>query len=347
MRYITLEVLEERKTKVLSAVVHYYVKTGKPVGSDVLIEKYGFTFSSSGIRNIMSLLEKEGYLAHTHTSSGRIPTDKGYRFYVDSLIKLQNFAIEEEKKIREEYKQKYEKIESLLSETSRILSSLSKYTGFVMAPKTKCDKIKNIELVQINNENVLIILLLTQSGIIKHNTINASLNKKQINILKIFLNEKLRGVSIADANRKIVLEIKKMKQDEEEILKVAENISDIFYNIQDNVYIDYTSNVIPIMNFNDFNPLKSLMKFNEDKKKFIKIINKNFNDKGISVKIGSENIFEELKDLSMVTTVYKNNNRAVGILGIIGPKRMEYQKIISIVKNVSKILNKFFKNKNI
>ncbi|MDR3257053.1 MAG: heat-inducible transcriptional repressor HrcA [Endomicrobium sp.] len=344
MRHISVEILKERKTKILSAVIHHFIKTGKPVGSNVLIEEYNISLSPAAVRNLMAELEEDGYLTHPHTSAGRIPTDKGYRTYVDNLMKLQNFAVKEEKRIRKEYKQKHNEIEMLLSETSRILSGLSQYTGFVMTPKAQYDEIKNIELVQLSKEELLIVLL-TESGMIKHKKIESSLAPGQINRLKNFLNEKLRGVSVAQANKRIISEVRDFRQNEIEILKIAEKISDVFYNIQDDIYIDGTSNVIAIPDFNDFEPVKSLIKFNEDKEKFIEIINKDFNNNGINVKIGSENILAELKDLSIITTVYKNGEQAVGILGIIGPKRMEYEKMMLLVSNVSEMLNKFFKDK--
>jgi heat-inducible transcriptional repressor len=343
MRQISLEVLKERKTKILSAVIHHYIKTGKPVGSTVLIDEYNVSLSPAAVRNVMAELEEEGFLTHPHTSAGRIPTDKGYRSYVDNLLKLQSFAIGEQERIRKEYEQKHREIESLLSETSRILSGLSQYAGFVMAPQTQYDEIRNIELVQISNSELLIVLL-TQSGVIKHKKIEAFLSQLEITKLRNFLNDKLRGVSIAQANKRIVSEVKEFKQQEEEILKAAEKISDVFYNIQDDIYIDGTSNVVSIPDFNDFEPVKSLIKFNENKEKLIEVISKDFTGNGINVKIGSENTIAELKDLSVITTVYKNGDRAVGVLGIIGPKRMEYKKMMSLVSRVSEMLNKCFKD---
>jgi heat-inducible transcriptional repressor len=344
VRRIALKVLKERKAKILSAVIHHYIKTGKPVGSNVLIEEYNVSLSPSATRNLMANLEEEGYLTHPHTSAGRIPTDKGYRYYVDNLVKLQSFAIEEEERIKKEYEQKHNEIEDLLSETSRILSGLSRYTGFVMAPKAQYDEIKNIELVQITKDELLVILL-TQSGMIKHRKIEAALTLEQLSKLRSFLNDKLRGTSVACVNKTIFLEIRDFRQSELEILRVAGIISDIFYNIQDDVYIDSGSNVTEVPDFSDFESAKSLIKFNEDKEKLIEIINKDFDTKGVNVKIGSENTFKELKDLSMVTTVYKNGEHPVGVLGIIGPKRMEYQKMMLLVSRVSEILTKFFKNK--
>jgi heat-inducible transcriptional repressor len=345
MRHIALEVLKERKTKILNAVICHYIRTGKPVGSNVLIKEYDISLSPAAVRNLMAKLEEDGYLAHPHTSAGRIPTDKGYRSYVDNLVKFQSYAIEEEEKIKRKYEQKHSEIEEILLETSRILSGLSQYAGFVMTPKAQYDKIKNIELVQISEEDLLVILL-TQSGMVKHKKVKAYLVCEQLSKLRNFLNEKLRGVLIAQANRKIISEIKDFRQSESKILKIAEKISDVFYNIQDDIYIDGMLNVVAVPNFSDFEPLKLPIKFNEDKEKFIEVINKDFNSGGINVKIGSENTLDELKDLSMITTVYKNSERAVGVLGIIGPKRMEYEKMMSLVNHISEMLNRFFKEMN-
>ncbi|MDR3274544.1 MAG: heat-inducible transcriptional repressor HrcA [Endomicrobium sp.] len=345
MRHIALEVLKERKTRILSAIIHHHIKTGKPVGSDVLIEKYNISLSPAAVRNLMAELEEDGYLTHPHTSAGRIPTDKGYRSYVNNLAKLQSFAIKEEEKLRKEYEQKHNEIETFLSETSRILSGLSKYTGFVTAPKSQYDEIKNIELIQISNAELLVVLV-TQSGMIKHKQIEASLSTRQLKKLKYFLNEKLRGVSVAQANTRINTEIIDFRQNEDEILKTAEKISYVFYNIQDDIYIDGTSNVVTFPDFNDFEPVKSIIKFNEDKDAFIEMINKDFNSSGINVKIGSENTLDEFKDLSIITTVYKNGECAVGVLGIIGPKRMEYERMMSLVNHSAEMLNRFFKDKD-
>jgi heat-inducible transcriptional repressor len=345
MRHVALEVLKERKTKILNAVICHYIRTGKPVGSNVLIKEYDIPFSPAAVRNLMAKLEEDGYLAHPHTSAGRIPTDKGYRSYVDNLVKFQSYAIEEEERIKRKYEKKHNEIEEILLETSRILSGLSQYTGFVMTPKAQYDKIKNIELVQISEEDLLVILL-TQSGMVKHKKVKAYLVCEQLSKLRNFLNEKLRGVLVAQANRKIISEIKDFRQSESEILKIAEKIGDVFYNIQDDIYIDGMSNIVAVPNFSDFELLKLPIKFNEDKEKFIEVINKDFNSGGINVKIGSENTLDELKDLSMITTVYKNSERAVGVLGIIGPKRMEYEKMMSLVNHISEMLNRFFKEMN-
>jgi heat-inducible transcriptional repressor len=338
-------VLEKRKTEILSAVIHHHIKTAKPVGSDVLTREYGILLSSAAIRNLMAELEEDGYLTHPHTSAGRVPTDRGYRAYVNGLLELQDLNISEDEKLKKGYERRYNEIELLLSETSHILSILSKYTGFVMAPRFQYDEIKNIELISISNKELLIVLI-TRSGIIKHKKIEVSLSNKQLKKLRCFLNGKLKGISVAQANTIINAKIKCLKHDDDidDVLRIAEKISCVFYNIRDDIYIDGISNITTASNFCDFEPIRSFMKFN--KEKFVRMVNKDFNDNGINIKIGSENTLNELKNSSIVTTVYKSSNHTtIGILGIIGPKRMEYEKMISLVNHVSEMLNKFFEDK--
>ncbi len=342
MRQVALEVMKERKSKILSAVIHHYIKTAKPVGSNVLIKEYGIKLSPATVRNLMAELENEGFLMQPHTSAGRVPTDKGYRAYVDSLVQLQQFAIEEEERVKKEYVQKHREIETLLSETSRILSGLSRYTGFVLAPKVQYNEIKNIELVQMAPEQLLVVLL-THTGMVKHKKVEATLTSSELTRLRNFLNDKLRGVSLAEANSRISDEIREFRQNEESMYRIAEQIGALFFGIQDDIYIDGTSNAITMPDFNDFEPIRSLIKLNEDKEKLIEVISSDFHTNGINVTIGSENIIEELKDLSMISTVYKDGEKAVGVLGIIGPKRMEYDRMMSLVKGVSKMLNEIFK----
>ena len=351
MRHIALEVVQERKLKILSAIVHHYVKTAKPVGSNILIEEYGISLSPAAVRNIMAELEKDGFLTHPHTSAGRVPTDKGYRAYVDSIAKLQQFAIEEEERLRKEYEQKSKEIESVLSETSKLLSGLSRHTGFITAPKAKYDEIRTIELVPISQDEILAVLI-TKTGAVKHKRIEIPLINFDLSRLRNFLNEKLRGVALAEANKRIAGEISDFKQIEADMFKVAERICDVFYDIRDDLYIDGTSNTIErefaLPDFDDFDSIKSLIKFNENKERFIEIINKDFDTLQtdsqdiVNVTIGSENNIQELKDLSLITTVYKDGQKAVGVLGIIGPKRMEYEKMMALVNNVSKMLSDFF-----
>lgn len=339
MRQISESILQERKARVLYAVIHEYIKTGKPVGSTVLEQKYKFNLSPATLRNLMSELEKDGYLTHPHTSAGRIPTDAGYKAYVNSLVELQRLAVEEEERIKQEYEKKTKEIESLLSQTSKILSGLSNYTGFITAPKAKVNEIRNIELMQVSKSQVMVILL-TKTGIVKHKMINLSVDSEELYELKKFLNNKLRGLTVEEASKRLIVEVEKYQDKQNDMLQLAEQICSVIDSIQEDIYVDGTSNVLSVPDFTDFESARSLMKLNEDKDRLIEIIGKDLDEATVNVKIGGQDL-TGLKNLSVVKTSYSYGDKIVGVLGIIGPKRMDYDKMMALVNSVSNIVNGF------
>ncbi len=339
MRQISESILQERKARVLYAVIHEYIKTGKPVGSSVLEQKYKFNLSPATLRNLMAELEKDGYLTHPHTSAGRIPTDAGYKAYVNSLVELQRLAVEEEERIKKEYEKKTKEIESLLSQTSKILSGLSNYTGFITAPKAKVNEIRNIELMQVSKSQVMVILL-TKTGIVKHKMINLSVDSEELYELKKFLNNKLRGLTVEEASKRLIVEVEKYQDKQNDMLQLAEQICGVIDSIQEDIYVDGTSNVLSVPDFTDFESARSLMKLNEDKDRLIEIIGKDLDEATVNVKIGGQDL-TELKNLSVVKTSYSYGDKIVGVLGIIGPKRMDYDKMMALVNSVSNIVNGF------
>ncbi|WP_413854484.1 heat-inducible transcriptional repressor HrcA [Candidatus Ruminimicrobium bovinum] len=339
MRQISKSILQERKARVLYAVIHEYIKTGKPVGSNVLDKQYNFNLSPATLRNLMAELEKEGFLTHPHTSAGRIPTDEGYKAYVNSLVELQRLAVEEEDRIKKEYEKKTKEIETLLAQTSKILSGLSNYTGFITSPKANANEIRNIELVPVSKTQVLVVLL-TKTGIVKHKMINLTIDSDDLDKLKKFLNSKLRGLSLEEASIRILTEVEKYQNKQKSVINLARQISDVINSIGEDIYVDGASNVLSVPDFNDFESAKSLIKLNEDKDRLIELIGKDFNKSKIEVKIGGQDL-SELKDLSVITTSYSYGDKIVGVLGIIGPKRMDYDKMMALVNSVSNIVNGF------
>ena len=339
MRQISESILQERKARVLYAVIHEYIKTGKPVGSSVLEQKYKFNLSPATLRNLMAELEKDGFLTHPHTSAGRIPTDAGYKAYVNSLVELQRLAVEEEERIKKEYEKKTKEIDSLLAQTSKILSGLSNYTGFITAPKAKVNEIRNIELMQVSKSQVMVILL-TKTGMVKHKMINLSVDSEELYELKKFLNNKLRGLTVEEASERLIVEVEKYQNKQNDMLQIAEQICNVIDSIQEDIYVDGTSNVLSVPDFTDFESAKSLMKLNEDKDRLIEIIGKDLDEATVNVKIGGQDL-TELKNLSVVKTSYSYGDKIVGVLGIIGPKRMDYDKMMALVNSVSNIVNGF------
>src|SRR5262245_38114231 len=163
MRTLDPKTAEDRKRRLLQAVIYHYMRTGKPVGSQVIVDKYNFGMSSATIRNMLFDLEKEGFLIQPHTSAGRIPSDKGYRHYVDSLLEVQSLAQAEEERIRKEYAARSKELEDVMISTSRMLSSLSKYTGMVLSPRLDRSLLRRLQMIPLSNSQVLTVVV-SQTG---------------------------------------------------------------------------------------------------------------------------------------------------------------------------------------
>lgn len=340
MRQVDPKVLEDRKHKILQAVIHHYIKTAKPVGSNILSDEYKFDLSSATIRNMMAELEDDGFLTHPHTSAGRVPTDKGYRSYVDSLIELQRMVLEEEDRVRHEYTTRIKELEELLTQTSKVLSGLSHYTGFVLTPKINQNQLKRIELVPVSEDKILVILI-THTGMIKHKLIEASVPREKLTALSNMLNDKLHGMTLSEAKNSIFDYIEKMEREEMELIRMAKSFGPQIFDIEDQIILEGASNILSLPEFKDFEPMRCLLKLTEERDILTNALSRDFEDEdGVKVIIGSETDCKELKHMSVVSSVYKDGEKAVGILGIIGPKRMEYPRMMALVSAVSKIVNK-------
>lgn len=341
MRQVDPEVIKQRKNKVLQAVIHHYVKTARPVASSMLTDDddYNFDLSPATIRNLMSELEGDGFLTHPHTSAGRIPTDRGYRSYVDSLLEMQRLVIEEEDRVRREYDGRIKELQDLLVQTSRVLSGLSQYSGFVLAPKSGSNHLQYLELIPYAEGKVLVIMV-TQTGLVKHKILEASVSPERLSGLNSVLNRVLRGLTLTEAREKVVEAIEEMERQEREILSLARELSHGIFTLDEELYIEGTSNVLTLPEFQDMEPMRGILKLNSEKDRLIHVLDEGMNRDGVQVLIGAEASIEELKDLSVISTVYKSGDMPVGVLGIIGPKRMEYPKMMALVGAVSKIVNR-------
>lgn len=349
MRALKTRDLEDRKTKVLQAVIHQYIQTARPVGSKALNEMGVLRLSSATIRHILAELEQEGYITHPHTSAGRIPTDKGYRCYVESLADIQRLAIEEQERVEQEYVTRIEELRELMSTTSRILSNLSHHTGFVLSPKPEHNRLKHLELVQIHDRKVLLIMV-TDSGLIRQHVVklNQPIKPDRIKRVARVLNQRLIGHTLDEIYRGIVDLINKEEREYQEILSLARVLAENAFNLsEDELFLDGTSNLLSQLDLQDVEQVKSIFRLVDEKKMLSEILHKQLlvgSDRNVKVTIGGgEENYPELHELSMVSSVYNVRGSNVGVLGIIGPKRMEYSRMIALVQHVSDVLNQVFK----
>jgi heat-inducible transcriptional repressor len=339
MRQVDQKIVAERKHKILQALIHQFIKTAKPVSSNILCDECNFELSSATIRNLMAEMEDEGFLTHPHTSSGRIPTDKGYRLYVDSIIELQRNVVEEEERVRKEFYGKIAEFEDLLVKTSHVLSVLSQYSGFVLTPKSEKNILKYLDLVRISDHQVLVIMI-THTGLVKHKIINVNVPAEKLPLISRILNEKLRGLKLSEAKKKVADELEEYEREQKEVFAIARNLSQELFSIDEEIYLEGSSSVLDLPDFHDIEPMRSLFRLTENKDIIKSILSDEMDKSDIRVLIGSESTHNDLKDLSVVSSVYKDGENPVGILGIIGPKRMEYPKMMALVGAVSKFVNK-------
>jgi heat-inducible transcriptional repressor len=343
MRVLDPKTTEDRKRRLLQAVIFHYMKTGKPVGSQVIVDKYNFGMSSATVRNMLLDLEKEGFLIQPHTSAGRIPSDKGYRLYVDSLLEVQTLAVSEEERIRREYAARAKELQDVMVSTSRMLSSLSNYTGMVLTPRLDKTILRRLQLISLGPTQVLAVIL-SQSGHIRHKVLNLNspMDAHRLTAVNDLLNERLSGLPLAEVRTQILHHIEAAQQEQSDAFSVARELArDAFdlKSVEGDLYVDGRENIFSFSDLGDFGELSGLLKVIEQKNLLSSVLEKAMRKGGLSVHIGAENSRPELRHVSLVSHTYKLNDQTIGVLGIMGPRRMEYGRMIALVEGVTKIVN--------
>jgi len=350
MRTLHPKTAETRKRKLLQAVIYHYVRTNKAVGSQVIVDKYNFGLSSATIRNLLVELEKEGYLIQPHTSAGRIPTDKGYRFYVDSLLEVQSLAGAEEEKIKKEYSARTKELEGLMISTSHMLSSLSHYTGMVLSPRLDKSLLRRLQLISLGGNQILVVVV-SQTGLIRHRvvTLDRPIESGRLAIISNTLNERLAGLPLSEVRTQILHHIEAAQQEQVEAFALAKELMREAFDLRSNeseLYVDGRENIFSFPETNDFGQLTGLLKVFEEKNLLASVLEKAMRKEGLSVKIGAENQRPELRGVSLVSSTYKMGENTVGALGIMGPRRMEYGRMIALVEGVTRIVNQMLSKIN-
>lgn len=331
--------LDDRKKKVLQAIVEEYVNTAEPVSSSSITNNYELNYSSATIRNEMADLEKAGFLEKTHTSSGRIPSEKGYRYYVDELLNDNNISLEEIKYISEKLETKVNEIEELTKITTTTISEITHYTTVAIGPETDTQLIEEIKFVLLG-PRMLMAIILTNNGMVKETIIKfeEDITEKQVETIGYMFNQKLKGqpLAIIDLPLEEYL-INEMKYSVKVIRPIIEQIKKAIQQDRQ-VYFEGANRSFELPEFNSLEVAKNFVNIIDEKEVVKDMLNSGFAD-DINVYIGDENEKDELKDFSIVTFKHKVGNKDLGTIGIIGPKRMDYSKVISVMKYINKKLN--------
>ena len=350
MRLIDPTTQESRKRKLLQAAIYHYVRTGKAVGSQIIVDKYNFGMSSATVRNMLVQLEKEGYLHQPHTSAGRIPTDKGYRFYVDSLLEIQSLAGAEEERIRREYSTRSKELEDMMVSTSHMLSSLSKYTGLVLSPRLDKSRLRRLQLIPLGASQILVVIV-SETGLIRHRVVHLDkpLSQTHLTLISSLLNERLKGLPLAEVRTQILHHIEAIQREQAEVFSIAKDFSRQVFDLNDrdsDVYIDGREHIVSFPETDDYKQVSDLMHLIEHKNLLSTVLEKAMKKEGVSIKIGAENSQPELRGVSLVSSTYKLADQTVGVLGILGPKRMEYGRMVALVEGVARIMNQMLARMN-
>ena len=333
------EELDARKRKILQAIIEEYIETAEPVSSGNLVKNGALRCSSATIRNEMADLEKIGFLEQPHTSSGRIPSEKGYRYYVDELLRDDNISIEEIKYISEKLETKVNEIEELTKITTSTLSEITHYTTVAIGPGADTQTIEEIKFVKLG-QRMLMAVILTNSGMVKETIIkfDEDISDKQIETINYMFNKKLKGqpLEIIDVPLEKYL-INEMKYSVKVIKPIIEQIKKVLKE-ERQLYLEGANKSFDLPEFNSLEVAKNFINIIDEKELMADMLDSGF-AKDINVYIGDENEREQLKDFSIITFKHKVGNKDLGTIGIIGPKRMDYSKVISVMKYINKKLN--------
>ncbi|MBE6053805.1 MAG: heat-inducible transcriptional repressor HrcA [Clostridium sartagoforme] len=337
--------IDERKIKILQAIINDYIMTGEPVGSRTIAKRYDLGVGSATIRNEMADLEEMGYLEQPHTSAGRIPSNKGYRLYVDKLMGTGRLTKDEELKIKEYLinSAMYE-VDKIVKEACSLLSELTNLTTVVQTPSVRSSYIKSIQLLPIDNYN-LVSVIVADSGVIKNHRIRVNNMPKSetIQMINNVLNSRLRNLTIEEINLEVINNLKHELKGFDEVFNGL--LPALYETLKESnnteIFVEGTTNIFNYPEYNNIEKAKEILSLINDKDNLIDLIEPGTD---ITIKIGEENFFPEAKDCSIISAEYSVDGRPIGKIGLIGPKRINYSKVIAIMNEVMKELNKSLKN---
>lgn len=342
--------MDDRKQKVLMAIVHDYIATAEPVGSRTIAKKFKLGVSPATIRNEMADLEEQGYIEQPHTSAGRVPSEQGYRYYVDYLMERQELSTEEEALIRSEFDIKVKDIGQVIQKTGQLLSQLTHYTAMVLTPSISTSSFKHIQLVSMSPTQAMVVVVM-DNGILHHRLIDVpeSITPEDMETISRVLNAKLRGLANENIKLTLIKEIYFELARHKHILDLAMELlkESLTLKTEDKIYLGGVFNMLNQPEFHNVEKVKTLLSILEQEKLLCGLMTGEQQDDGVTVRIGGEIKNKEIKECSMVTAAYSVDGRKIGSMGVLGPTRMEYSKVISVVdfmtKNLSQALERMMK----
>ncbi|MGM9925483.1 MAG: heat-inducible transcriptional repressor HrcA [Bacillus sp. (in: firmicutes)] len=342
--------LTNRQLLILQVIIDDFIRSAQPVGSRSLSKKSDITFSSATIRNDMADLEELGFIEKTHTSSGRIPSEKGYRYYVDHLLSPQSIKNEEIQKIKSVFVDRIYELEKVVQKSAQILSEITNYTAIVLGPKVRDNKLKKISLVPIDQETA-VALIVTDTGHVENKLIQipSTMDGGQLEKIVNILNDQLVGVPLVELRGKIQNEVAVLfRQHINNYENMVTSLAETLQVIPDQkVFFGGKTNMLRQPEFRDIEKVRLLLSLIEHEKELSQLIMKN--PLGLHVKIGSEIDDPAMEDCSLITATYSVGQEQFGTVAILGPTRMDYSRVISLLqlfsKDFSTVLTNLYQNR--
>jgi heat-inducible transcriptional repressor len=327
--------LSDRETTILQAVVHIYITTAEPVGSRTIVKRSDLGWSPATVRNVMADLEEAGYLEQLHTSSGRVPTDKGYRYYVDYLMRIQELTLVERSRIEEQLSDRLNDADDVMRRTSRLLALVSHHTGLAEAPDEKEAMVRSIELVPMGGGRMAVMVVDSYGRV---RTLMVSADQagapQELNRLRTYLNEHLRGVSVDQMGLRVRERAQTVMDENRRLAGCAADIIAPFQDRRPGVlFFDGATHLFEQPEFHDVDKAREVFDLLGEQDNLVALLRSGFqqNPGGTMVLIGSESSEKRLSDISMVLSPYYVAGKPAGLVGVLGPKRMPYSKLTALV----------------
>lgn len=340
--------LSDRKLKILHAIIQNYLETGEPVGSRTISKYTDLNLSSATIRNEMADLEEMGYIMQPHTSAGRIPSDKGYRLYVDMLMEEKEQELSE---MQEQMLDKADKMDQLLRQAAKVLANSTNYATMVSTPMNNENKLKFIQLSMVDDEQIIAVIVLG-GNVIKNKIIDIDEPISNENLLKLnmLLNTTLNGMSIEEINLGLIARLKEQAGIHSEVVgNVLDAVADVI-QVDDvmQIYTSGATNIFKYPELSDNQSAQEIISAFEEKQQLSELVTQTLSQEdntGIQVYIGDETPVKTMKDCSVVTATYELGDGMKGTIGIIGPKRMDYEHVLKSMKRLQSELDEMFHRK--
>ncbi|MFO7276927.1 MAG: heat-inducible transcriptional repressor HrcA [Pseudomonadota bacterium] len=337
------EVLSERAQHLLRVLIESYIRDGQPVGSRTLSRESGLNLSSATIRNVMADLEELGFVTSPHASAGRIPTDKGYRFFVDTLLKVQPLDSAAVIEIQRQLDSNLDSSKSVAAAASQLLSTVTHLAGVVTLPRSEQASLTQIEFLGLSDNRVLAVLVFNDREVqnrIIH--LDRYFSPDQLKRASNYLNEQFRGRTLQQVRQEIVRQLNETREHMNQIMLDAISVAQQVFEKQEEEQLEYViageTNLMGVAELSSVEKLRRLFEAFNEKRDFLHLLDQSLKAQGVQIFIGHESGYQILDDCSVVTAPYGSEDNIVGVLGVIGPTRMAYERIIPIVDVTAKLL---------